>query len=1265
MGGRLAPLAPNVRHNAHDGVMTTTFSRPCDGARTVLGLDLGQKSFGFTLVEFDAHGTLTGILRSTTILHSGNTEDGKTPKSYKAQGGEARRSRNRTRHSRARRKELGGALRAAGLPAPNGNRSKRAARIVAGDLWDVRNSLTQEHWLDDERGVLLSAAALHLLNRRGQRNAFSSLTFVRESARHWTPSPPLQRAYQRGEGQAPGSSGGGTATPAQLLCAVREALHHNGTHHVSSKALPVPLRVKIRDHEEAAEKYPDSLERWENSDKSKERPAEPNLDANIEAAIDTARKNSPEAAAKLSRQLDTHLFTSSLHRCDVLAEWYLIAAAQGLPEQDAVRIGDVIAGQGDPRTAARGNVGPDDLPRLPGQPEERLRAAKSSPVFQHHRIVATVMNLRTGSPKNKVPLIPEQRDRVIALLMDPRTTDPTWDEVAAAAGVTWMNTGDQTKVPTDTTGRALATARKDVPALAEFLDRDCVKANSFLIEVLVGRLSGTLEFDCADSDHATVQDWLDALSDEDSVEILDKVTFESGRAEHCQDNLRRLTEHMLEHDVDRHGARTAVFGTAEDWSPKPDPLGTRVGNPVVDANIDLVEKVFCDVVREFGLPDAVVIETTRDLANSVDEAGRIHRRNTARGEKRRAAVAEESPEERLTKFVFDRSLLLIEQDFTCLYCGVGIDINDMNVDHIVPVTRGGRSSRMNRAATCAPCNNAKGNRTLPEWAAAGGPALDSIIKRAKKVAPRGVDSVSTWRQKYVAALKAGEVERPIESFGWAATEIARQLKGVLGGDKVHLVSGRMTADARRMGKIDTDTVNKDGSSNRLLVRWPEELVTEEDDPMPKGAKSRLDRRHHAIDAAVVALLHDGVARQVFSERNLLEQADFVTGEIHAAKGENRRARWEDHVGFGENAARFAQLRDNLKIARGLLAEAVAADAIPVSRVRRFTVSTAAIHEETVRSFSAELGDALTVAQIHRIGDPALRRALLRHNDFETKAGLRHDPQRTVTIGGRTYFSSHRVGPVLLGDALAPNVIGRAANRGLWTALTRLPDYDPKRGLPMNPDRVIMVKSVIHTAKDPIPLFGKNGGALAVRGGWAIASTIHHTRLYRTDTGVVPVMVPTVDALELRKSGTSAGEFASVFGSPLAPHMFAVRQDRKGQAQIACDPDARFQVLLSGDAIRIDRERAIAMGGSFRLLAAIVPGDVHLTVASFESDGRVKMSPALLASEGAPAKRWIAALGNLRVTASKLTGAAVIRRSVTGHIRKFGDGPLDSYVIGQW
>lgn len=59
---------------------------------------------------------------------------------------------------------------------------------------------------------------------------------------------------------------------------------------------------------------------------------------------------------------------------------------------------------------------------------------------------------------------------------------------------------------------------------------------------------------------------------------------------------------------------------------------------------------------------------------------------------------------------WSRSRLLDRDDRTCLYCGASAS----TVDHVVPVSRGGRTDWTNTVAACRPCNNRKADRTLAE-----------------------------------------------------------------------------------------------------------------------------------------------------------------------------------------------------------------------------------------------------------------------------------------------------------------------------------------------------------------------------------------------------------------------------------------------------------------------------------------------------------------------------------------------------------------------
>jgi 5-methylcytosine-specific restriction endonuclease McrA len=56
---------------------------------------------------------------------------------------------------------------------------------------------------------------------------------------------------------------------------------------------------------------------------------------------------------------------------------------------------------------------------------------------------------------------------------------------------------------------------------------------------------------------------------------------------------------------------------------------------------------------------------------------------------------------------FTRFNVFLRDRFQCQYCGAG---HDLTFDHVVPRSRGGRTTWENVVAACAPCNLKKGNR---------------------------------------------------------------------------------------------------------------------------------------------------------------------------------------------------------------------------------------------------------------------------------------------------------------------------------------------------------------------------------------------------------------------------------------------------------------------------------------------------------------------------------------------------------------------------
>ena len=51
----------------------------------------------------------------------------------------------------------------------------------------------------------------------------------------------------------------------------------------------------------------------------------------------------------------------------------------------------------------------------------------------------------------------------------------------------------------------------------------------------------------------------------------------------------------------------------------------------------------------------------------------------------------------------------------CHYCGKSIAPKDLTLDHIVPLARGGRSTKGNCVPACKECNNRKKNLLPLEW----------------------------------------------------------------------------------------------------------------------------------------------------------------------------------------------------------------------------------------------------------------------------------------------------------------------------------------------------------------------------------------------------------------------------------------------------------------------------------------------------------------------------------------------------------------------
>lgn len=80
---------------------------------------------------------------------------------------------------------------------------------------------------------------------------------------------------------------------------------------------------------------------------------------------------------------------------------------------------------------------------------------------------------------------------------------------------------------------------------------------------------------------------------------------------------------------------------------------------------------------------------------------------------------------------------------TCQYCGRRFKAPDLNIDHVVPKSRGGRDSWENLVCACVPCNIRKANKTPRE-------AGMSLVRKPKEPALDPMISLHLGKRKYAS-----------------------------------------------------------------------------------------------------------------------------------------------------------------------------------------------------------------------------------------------------------------------------------------------------------------------------------------------------------------------------------------------------------------------------------------------------------------------------------------------------------------------------------
>lgn len=883
------------------------------------------------------------------------------------------------------------------------------------------------------------------------------------------------------------------------------------------------------------------------------------------------------------------LLAARPRQSDNANEIHAIAKVQGLSNDLVKQIIDHVFAAESPKGSAAERVGKDPL-----QPTKK-RVLKASDAFQRYRIAALIGNLRIRGGKKNRRLTAEETRLVFDYLRSlPAKQEPTWQLVAEQLKIdrgnlvgTAIMTDDGERAgarpPVHDTNRLMESTKiKPLAAWWKSADTD---ARAAMVKAL-----SNAEVDDFDSQAgAQVQEFFFSISDKDHEE-LDKLHLPIGRAAYSEDTLDRLTKRMIGEGMDLYEARQAEFKIPNDWAPPAPEIGERVGNPAVDRVLKATARWLNAAERQWGAPKSINIEHVRAAFMSESSTRELDRDNQQRAKRNVKVVAEMQEklgiEGRPSRADVWRFQSIQRQNGKCAYCEAQISFKNSEMDHIVPQAgEGSTNTRDNLVAVCHECNSSKSNIAFAVWAentSRPGVSVQNAVEQTRHwVTDSGLrkPEFDKFRKQVCDRLRRKATDEPIdarslESVAWMANElrsrIAQKFKD--GDTKVRVYKGALTAEARRASGISGKLEFVDG----------------------KG-KSRLDRRHHAVDAAVVAFMSHYVAETLALRSNMK-----FDQELRRKAPQWREFTGSDHV----HQVEWTKWKYRMQALAELLNNALAQDRIVVMHNLRLRLGNGAAHEDTIGKLTR----------------------------------------------------------IKVGDAISTTDIDRASSEALWCALTRDPDFDPKTGLPENPNRTIRIHGTHLTASDEITVFPVAAASVPIRDGFAkLGGNYHHVRLFRVPSGkkynYFLMRVYTIDLLKFRKE--------DLFTVELKPQTISVRKCLPKLREALANGTAEYLGWLVNDDELLIRASSASTEKPIAKLQEQYGPTKRWRFAGTDSESKILLRPLQLSAEGLPSDvekdiREIVEKRGWRISINSLFNGArvtIIRRDALGRPRLYSAAHL--------
>ena len=301
-----------------------------------------------------------------------------------------------------------------------------------------------------------------------------------------------------------------------------------------------------------------------------------------------------------------------------------------------------------------------------------------------------------------------------------------------------------------------------------------------------------------------------------------------------------------------------------------------ITNQRVIRSLTQTRKVINSVIKKYGLPKVINVETARDLAKSRQERNEIAKDNLIKQEnnERDKKFLVENGLFECTEKITGNDLLKFrlwkEQNEFCGYSMKKINITDLfsnnivQIDHILPYSRTYNDNYLNKTLVYTKENQEKGNRTPYEWFGNTSKWNEYVAYINHLMIP------AKKKENYLLKKLDLDTEREMRDQNlndtkYISRELSSLIKAYLNVEQVNMYSGAITSKLRARWGFNRLT-HSYISSTYLLPNNMKEGIK----------KDRDNHLHHAIDALVIAAITPSLQQKITLYEKFSRYIDGLT-----------------------------------------------------------------------------------------------------------------------------------------------------------------------------------------------------------------------------------------------------------------------------------------------------------------------------------------------------------------------------------------------------